>query len=70
MCRSHDSDRDGSQEVGIGPGVTCGLTRRAAPLRIDKLGCLQARRNSLDPLCDTINAAGCGLGDGRGVRSA
>src|SRR5205085_7411863 len=34
MCRSHDFDRDGPQEVGIGPGATCGLTHRPAPLRI------------------------------------
>ena len=33
MCRSHDSGRDGPQEVGIGPGATCGLTHRPAPLR-------------------------------------
>ena len=39
MCRSHDFDRDSPQEVGIGPGVTCGLTRRLAPPRICKLGC-------------------------------
>src|SRR5205823_1773461 len=34
MYRSHDFDRDGPQEVGIGPGATCGLTHRPAPLRI------------------------------------
>src|SRR5271166_2302268 len=72
MCRSHDSDRDGSQEVGIGPGASCGLTHRAAPPRTTNLGSLQTRGNSLDPLRDAVDVARrgiCGNG-GLGVGGA
>src|SRR4029077_4091793 len=57
IYRSHDSDRDSPHEVGIGPGVTCGLTRRAAPPAL-YLGCLDARRNGLDALGDAADAGG------------
>src|SRR5216684_1866535 len=54
MYRSHDSDRDSPHEVGIGPGVTCGLTHRAAPPAL-YLGCL-------DALGDVADAGGGGFG--------
>src|ERR1700688_794252 len=57
IYRSHDSDRDSPHEVGIGPGVTCGLTHRAAPPAL-YLGCLDARRNGLDALGDAADAGG------------
>jgi hypothetical protein len=61
MCRSHDFGRDGPQEVGIGPGVTCGLTHRPAPPVSAKLGCLETRRNSLDPFCYVLDAVRSGI---------
>src|SRR5579862_2872905 len=57
IYRSHDSGRDSPHEVGIGPGVTCGLTHRAAPPAL-YLGCLDARRNGLDALGDAAYAGG------------
>ena len=61
MYRSHDFGRDGPQEVGIGPGATCGLTHRPAPPVSAKLGCLQTRRNSFDPFCHVLDAVCSGI---------
>src|SRR5688500_2165574 len=55
MYRSHDSDRDSPHEVGIGPGVTCGLTNRAAPPAL-YLGSFEPRRNGLDALRHAADA--------------